>query len=228
MGDRGLEFRATKDLDIVLIVESLRPEFFRVFWDFVRDAGYEGFIGGEAPRNFYRFKRRRQQQYPWMVELFTRQPFELPANVHLTPVPATDGIPSLSAILLEDDYYNLVRASRVTIDGVPSTPAGCLIPLKARAWLDLTRRRAAGDVQASEDDARKHRNDVFRLLVTLAPADRIDLPQNARAHLTDFARGFPADSRDWEAIQQAVNQGPLRMPRPEAAIQQLRDNFRLG
>lgn len=31
MGERELAFRATKDLDIVLVVESLRPEFFRSF-----------------------------------------------------------------------------------------------------------------------------------------------------------------------------------------------------
>ena len=48
MGERALDFRATKDLDMVLVVEALRPEFFQVFWQFVKDAGYEGFGGGRS------------------------------------------------------------------------------------------------------------------------------------------------------------------------------------
>ncbi|MGH7973780.1 MAG: hypothetical protein ACREIC_34115, partial [Limisphaerales bacterium] len=208
--------------------EALRAEFFTTFWQFVRDAGYEGFVGGEAPRNFYRFKRRRVQEYPWMIELFTRNALNLPAGVHLTPVPAHEDLPSLSAILLEDDYYRFVVVSRITTDGVSTTPAGCLIPLKARAWLDLTRRKAAGEAQVKDEDLKKHRNDVFRLLVTLAPADRVDLPDTVRTHLTEFLAQFPPTNRDWESIQQAVNQGPLTMPEPEAAILQLRTIFRLG
>ena len=34
-------FRATKDIDMVLIVEALTPEFGRWFWDFIVDGGYE-------------------------------------------------------------------------------------------------------------------------------------------------------------------------------------------
>ena len=48
MGEQALDFRATKDLDMVLVVEALRPEFFRVFWQFVKDAGYAGFSGGQS------------------------------------------------------------------------------------------------------------------------------------------------------------------------------------
>ena len=33
----GMPFRVTRDLDIVLCVESLTPEFGRTFWDFIRN-----------------------------------------------------------------------------------------------------------------------------------------------------------------------------------------------
>lgn len=39
--DAGLDFRATKDLDIVLCLESLDTEFTRAFWAFVRAGDYE-------------------------------------------------------------------------------------------------------------------------------------------------------------------------------------------
>ena len=41
MTDAGLDFRATKDLDIVLIVEVLDATFAERFWAFVEDGAYE-------------------------------------------------------------------------------------------------------------------------------------------------------------------------------------------
>jgi len=35
--DAGFEPRATDDIDIVLIVEALKPEFVNKFWDFIKD-----------------------------------------------------------------------------------------------------------------------------------------------------------------------------------------------
>jgi hypothetical protein len=40
MGEAGFPFRATKDLDIVLLIEFLTPEFGRAFWEFIRGGGY--------------------------------------------------------------------------------------------------------------------------------------------------------------------------------------------
>ncbi|QFJ56010.1 hypothetical protein [Pseudobutyrivibrio xylanivorans] len=34
-------FRATRDLDMVLIVEALTPEFGEKFWDFIDEGGYQ-------------------------------------------------------------------------------------------------------------------------------------------------------------------------------------------
>jgi len=41
-----------------------------------------------------------------------------------------------------------------------------LIPYKARAWLDLKARKAAGE-KIDANNIKKHRNDVFRLLQLL-------------------------------------------------------------
>lgn len=37
MGERGLDFRATKDLDIVLAFENQRPDFGKKLWSFVKE-----------------------------------------------------------------------------------------------------------------------------------------------------------------------------------------------
>ena len=41
MENEELPFRATKDVDIVLIVESITAEFGRQFWEYVKEARYE-------------------------------------------------------------------------------------------------------------------------------------------------------------------------------------------
>ena len=112
--------------------------------------------------------------------------------------------------------------SRRLVDGISTVPAGCLIPLKARVWLDLTARKAAGEANVSESDIKKHR--LFRLLVTLAPADRVQVSEAVRAHLRQFAAGFPADAVEWRAIGQAV----ANLPEPPALLAQFRDVFTLG
>ncbi|MEF2781563.1 MAG: hypothetical protein U0N20_00525 [Clostridium sp.] len=41
MNAEELPFRATKDIDMVLIVESLTIEFGKLFWNFIYEAGYQ-------------------------------------------------------------------------------------------------------------------------------------------------------------------------------------------
>lgn len=49
----GLQFRATVDLDIILCVEALSPEFVRKFWEFVRDGHYRNRQKSTGERQFY-------------------------------------------------------------------------------------------------------------------------------------------------------------------------------
>lgn len=41
MDEIGAPFRATKDLDMVLIIEALDTSFVNTFWQFIEDGGYE-------------------------------------------------------------------------------------------------------------------------------------------------------------------------------------------
>jgi len=41
MENMGLNFRATKDLDIVLILEALDVEFVNAFWGFIKEGQYK-------------------------------------------------------------------------------------------------------------------------------------------------------------------------------------------
>jgi len=71
-----------------------------------------------------------------MLELLTRNILDIPNTAHLTPIPIAGNIDSLSAILLDEAYYNLVLENRISIQGATIIPAHSLIPLKVKAWLD--------------------------------------------------------------------------------------------
>jgi hypothetical protein len=74
----------------------------------------------------------------------------------------------LSAILLDDAYYEFILAGRREVDGLPWVGEDRLIPLKASAWLDLGERQAKGE-PIDTKNIRKHANDVLRLSQLLAP-----------------------------------------------------------
>lgn len=183
MADEGLTFRATKDIDLVLIVEAVDATFGQRFWEYVVAAGYEHKDKSTGEPQFYRFTNPQSHDYPTMIELFTRKPdtIVLPNDAVLTPLPVDEEISSLSAILLNDDYYEFLKQGRVRVSEVTILDAPYLIPFKAKAWLDLSDRRAAGE-QVDSKNIRKHKNDVFRL------SELLDQNQEKLPYLPDAVR----------------------------------------
>jgi hypothetical protein len=122
-----------------------------------------------------------------MIELFSRriEGIILPPDAVLTPMPLSDDISSLSAILLDDEYYEFLLSGVVNVDGVPVLDAAHLIPFKAKAWLDLTERKANG-VQVDSKDIRKHKNDILRLSELLLPDEVLLLPSTIMKDMQAF------------------------------------------
>lgn len=195
MEDAGLEFRATKDLDIVLHVEALTPQFGRTFWRFVEAGGYGIRQASDTGKPvFYRFQKPSDPSFPFMVELFARTPdgLEIAEGSQLTPIPLDEAVSSLSAILLDTDYYDFIMAGRRTADGLPWVGEDRLIPLKAVAWLELSARKDKGEAVDSKD-VRKHLNDVLRLSQLLAPDTRIEVTARIADDLLRFLNALRAD-----------------------------------
>ena len=187
LDEAGLDPRATRDLDIVLCVEALDAAFARRIWDFVKAGDYQAQAKSSGERAFYRFGGPRAEGYPEMLELFSRQPdgMILGDDTHLTPMPVASDVSSLSAILLDDIYYSYLHESATELDGISLIDERCLIPMKARAWLDMVARRAQGD-RVDSKALKKHRNDVLRLYQLLEPEGRIELPGPVARDLAAF------------------------------------------
>jgi hypothetical protein len=200
LASQGLPFRVTKDIDLVLIIEAVDQSFTELLWEFIEAGGYE--VREKAGnRELYRFSKPKDDSYPAMIEIFSRRPatVELAERQRVVPVTIDEKSASLSAILLDDDYYSLIMSRRTQGDDLPRVDPAALIPLKARAWLDLTRRQKEGQ-QVDARDIAKHRADVFRIAATLPGEPGPNIPDSIRADLSAFLAGFPPESADWPAI----------------------------
>lgn len=161
----------------MLHMEALTPAFGTAFWAFVEKGGYKIRQSGQAGRPIlYRFQKPTASGFPAMLELFCRAPegIRLAEGAHLTPIPFEEAVASLSAILLDDDYYTFLINGRRNVGGLPWLGAEQLIPLKACAWLDLSTRKIGGE-KIDSKDIRKHGNDVIRLAQLLAPDTQVPL-----------------------------------------------------
>ena len=195
MEDAGLDFRATKDLDVVLHIEALTPAFGRKFWQFIEAGGYEIRQTSDTDKPaFYRFQKPTDHGFPVMIELFSRAPdsLRLAEGQKLTPIPFDEAISSLSAILLDDAYYAFIMAGRRSIGRLTLIGEDRLIPLKAIAWLDLNARRDGGE-HVDAKNIRKHANDILRLSPLLAATTRIPVETKIADDMKRFLDAAAAD-----------------------------------
>src|SRR5574344_1272031 len=116
--------RATHDIDMIVIVEKMTPEYGKRFWDFIRQAGYRPKKrkqeDGTSPRyELYRFVDGKPD-YPEMIELLSRHPDVMsePKDYIIESLPIGDNVSSLSAIIMDDNFYHFTIEHSIVTDGV--------------------------------------------------------------------------------------------------------------
>ena len=137
-----------------------------------------------------------------MLELFSRLPdtirFDIGTNI--TPIPLSESSISLSAILLDDNYYHFIHSGKFEISGLSTIGAAHLIPLKAKAWLELTLKKFADTTAVNEKDIKKHKNDILRLHQLLSLDDKITLPPPLKSDLKEFFKRVEKESIDLKTL----------------------------
>jgi hypothetical protein len=198
----GEPFRVTKDLDIVLHVEALDRAFVSAFWEFVKLGGYETRQKGSEKHLFYRFHTPQDKSYPFMLELFARVPdaLDLGEDTGLTPIPVDEEVSSLSAILMDEDFYGFVMDRRRDVNGLSVIGPDVLIPLKAQAYLDLSDRKAKGESIDSKD-VKKHKNDIFRLFTVLDRDVPCQLPDSIKVSMEAALMQLSKEIVDFKALR---------------------------
>lgn len=89
MAEADNEFRATKDIDMILLLEDRYKEFASVFWEYIKSGKYKCGWKNSEKLHFYRFTEP-VLGYPVMIELFSRKPdYHLEVEQGIIPIRAT-------------------------------------------------------------------------------------------------------------------------------------------
>jgi len=224
IGEAGFIPRATKDIDIILIVEALSTEFVQQFWQFIKDGDYGDKEKSTDQRKYYRFKRPSNTDFPFQIELFSRTPdlIILPPDSHITPIPVDDNLSSLSAILLNEEYYNYMIEHSQIQDGLHRANIEALICLKAIAFLETKERLDNGSKEDSKQ-LKKHKADIFRLAVMLTPDSEFTLPLIIQNNMNQFVEAIRSEIPD-RAIFKEMGLGNIDTNR---VYEQLKKSFKV-
>lgn len=223
--EAGFVPRATKDFDIILVVEALSSDFVKRFWQFIQDGDYGDQERSNDKREYYRFKKPKNPDFPHQIELFSRTPdvIVLDGESHLTPIPVDDDLSSLSAILLDEDYYNYMIEHSKGDSGVHYANIEALICLKAKAFLEIKERIENGSNEDSKQ-LKKHKADVFRLAVLLTPDSLYKLPETLQSHMNQFANLITNNLPD-KAIFKEMG---LPNTNPNTVFEQFKKSFKIN
>lgn len=183
--------RVTDDIDMILVIEKMTAEFGQRFWELIVLGEYktrQRKRGDKEPATeLFRFINPKEG-FPVQIELLSRYPDVLgePTGFHLTPIPVGEKIPSLSAILLDEEYYHHTIDSSVIEDGIRIANPLSLLCLKVKAFLNLTEEKKTNP-EVRSGDIKKHRDDVFKLLaMRIDPLTPIELSDKMKGELSIF------------------------------------------
>lgn len=109
----------------------------------------------------------------------------------MTKIPVEEQAASLSAIILDDEYYNFLLAGVDHTQEISHIGADRLVPLKAHAWLNKKAQIESG-VRVDSRDINKHFRDVIFISVGLTKGMTV-LPERIAFDLTSFLSQVPAE-----------------------------------
>ena len=181
MNELDFVFRATKDIDMVIISNN-NEKFIIKLLDFIDEAGYKTKqrSDNKNKHNLFRFLDSDDKNYPFMIELFAKHSNDsvIMKDNHIVPIQNPENYKYLSAILLDDEYFSLLVDYTRKIDGLHIATQEVLIPLKIFAYLNL--------VNNQQQDYKKHFNDVIKLISLLDEDDKIILTNKPLSDMQEF------------------------------------------
>jgi len=193
--------RPTKDLDIVLMMKP-SVGFLDTIKQYVKDGEYEIQKGDNDQASFYRFSKPTNEEFPIMLELFAtaESDFELYEDQHIIPITTPSEVKSLSAILLDEEYYSLIKRNAVEKDGINLLNPFALIPFKAKAYLEIK------DRKEDSKNWKKHRGDIINLAVAFLNEESEEkLTGKVRVHFIEFMEQLKVEINA-DIIKGACNQ----------------------
>lgn len=162
LGDEGLNFRTTEDVDMVLFTNESN-ELNAKISDYISEGEYQTNERTEDSPRHYRFSNPQQSEFPKIIEIFARvdKEISLKKGQYIIPI-QNDENAKISAILLDDEYFELIKNNSIKSEkGYSIISPQVNICLKARAYRELSERNE------SKDKINKHLSDIIRLTQVL-------------------------------------------------------------
>lgn len=160
--------KATHDIDLVLLT-TCSIEMSQRIKQYVQEGKYEIQKGNKDQYHYYRFVKPEIEGFAKEIELFAsnENDLKLDDSQRIIPIDPEEGLYSLSAIMLDPEYFEMIK-NNITMSVVaPCTNTQATIMLKMSAFFDLKAR--------NDNKWKKHRQDILKLSLLLTGEERLQM-----------------------------------------------------
>lgn len=222
MSEIGGEFRATKDLDIVVFMRP-DPNFLNALSAYIKDGDYKNQEKSTGIAQYYRYSKPSKPEFPKQIELFSKKPEDLSLldGQHIIPLQKTESENQFSGILLEDEYYDLIKNNLTKGEHCNFISALAQIPLKARAFNELRERKTQGEA-IDDKDIKKHRNDILLLTQAIPEGAKLKLSGLVLIHLYEYLSELQKISKEVGVVDFCKNK---KLGSPDSLITLLKSVY---
>ncbi|MFV0482071.1 MAG: hypothetical protein ACK5LP_08810 [Campylobacteraceae bacterium] len=160
--------KATFDIDLVLLTSNSLEMTQRVK-RYMKEGKYTVQIGEKERFKYYRFTKPQKDGFAKEIELvaLNENHLELDDMQRIIPIDAEEGLYSLSAIILDVEYFEMIKNNIEKKLIAPCTNTQATIMLKISAFYDLKNR--------GDEKYKKHRRDILKLSLLLTGDEEIKL-----------------------------------------------------
>ena len=160
--------KATYDIDLVLLTSS-SLKMAQQIKRYVVEGKYTIQKGKKDDFSYYRFSVPQVENFAKEIELFAVNDYNiiLDKSQRIIPIDPEKGLYSLSAIMLDSEYFEMIKNNIDDSNQVPCTNTLATIMLKISAFYDLKQR--------GDDKWKKHRRDILKLVLLLSGEERLEL-----------------------------------------------------
>ena len=187
MNHAGVATEKAGDVPVALSLRVVSEDFAIRVEDLVRAGRYRNGRASVPASGLVQFIEPEAPHFPPLLEVLDRSatvsleadrtPSEHPNDMSTGAVPAGP--------LMDEPTFAVLGTRLAAEDSPPILDERDLIPVKARAWMDLADRRLAGHAM-DRDAVRKPLREVFQLLALVPRSEPIHVPVTAQDDLVDF------------------------------------------
>ena len=171
--------KATFDIDLVLLTNN-SVELAQRIKQYITDGKYDIQVGEKEQYKYYRFNNPKEENFAKEIELFAsnENKLELDDKQRILPIDPEEGLYSLSAIMLDPEYFEMIKNNVNKSGAAPCTNTQATIMLKMSAFYDLKKRE--------DKKKKKHRRDILKLSLLLTGEEEIKLVGRMKEDFDSF------------------------------------------